>query len=663
MPKLQFPQTDRIASGVAVVTGNIVELLAKRPRAQRRLITVLCDSILNCIAGFLALYLRTGEFFWLGGPLYTLFAASLIFWFPVAWWHRIYSSLLRFSGGRAVFTLLRAFAFYALAMAILFMVITIPGVPRTMGFLQPIVFLLLVLFVRFAAQFAFTEILGKRRTAGHRKRVAIYGAGRAGQQLANALRLEPQIELVMFVDDDERLHNQTLNGVPIFANGDHTQHFKSVSVDEVLLAIPSAPRQRRLEVAEYLSQLQLKVRSLPSVGGIIDGKVEVSDLREVRIEDLLGREAVPPNPELLLRNVKGKRVLVTGAGGSIGSELCRQIFACEPSALILVENSEFALYRISEELAVLGKRENVDVEIAAELCDVGNRQAIDRTIRRLSPETIFHAAAYKHVPLIEENPSSGMRNNIFGTLNTVLAAERHGTENFTLISTDKAVRPTNIMGASKRVCEMILQSRANEVRVPRFSIVRFGNVLGSSGSVVPKFTKQIADGGPVTITDKRITRYFMTIPEAAQLVIQAGSMAQGGEVFFLEMGNPVKIVDLATAMIHLSGLSEKSSANPAGDIEIHEIGLRPGEKLYEELLLGNAPEPTAHPRISKGMESFIEWSDLSEWLERFCARHSRSDLLQLLREVVPEFNHQDGQTRDLTATSTSLAEVAHPTAY
>lgn len=387
----------------------------------------------------------------------------------------------------------------------------------------------------------------------------------------------------------------------------------TLSISTILLALPSITRKRRNEILSHIRNAQVSVRTLPSVTDLAQGKVSVADLRELDIDDLLGREPVAPNHLLLAKNITGKVVLVTGAGGSIGSELCRQTLALEPTKLLLIEQSEFALYAIHQELEGRLNKSGA-VNIVPLLASVQDDERMHEIMSTWRPNTVYHAAAYKHVPLVEHNPAEGIKNNVLGTLRTALAAAAHGVSDFVFVSTDKAVRPTNIMGASKRLAEMALQALASTHTDIKFTMVRFGNVLGSSGSVVPKFRQQIREGGPVTLTHPEITRYFMTIPEAAQLVIQAGAMAKGGDVFVLNMGQPVKIMDLARRMIELSGLTVKSEDNPDGDIEIELTGLRPGEKLYEELLIGDNPESTSHPRIMKAHEDFIPWTSLKNKL-------------------------------------------------
>ena len=499
-----------------------------------------------------------------------------------------------------------------------------------------------MLFLRLSMRFVVSDYLHfARGKTEERRRLLIYGAGRGGQQLANSLRQEPHLVLVGYIDDDERLSNQHLDGVTVWHSSILDRVLQERRVDEVILAIPSALRVRRREIVTALQARNIHVRMLPGIGQLIDGRFSVNDIRDVQVEDLLGRDAVAPNELLMGRSLLSKNVLVTGAGGSIGSELCRQIIRSRPKRLVLVEQSEYFLYAIENELRQMALAEDCEVELIPELADVADRHSVFRIFRRWQPETVYHAAAYKHVPLVESNPIAGMRNNIFSTLYCALAAEAVGVRRFILVSTDKAVRPTNVMGASKRVCELILQARAQEQDKTLFTMVRFGNVLGSSGSVVPLFKAQIAAGGPVTITHRDVTRYFMTIPEASQLVIQAGGMAEGGEVFVLDMGQPVLIRDLAETMVRLSGLSVRDDAMPHGDIEIVEVGLRPGEKLYEELLIGDNPAPTMHSRIMQAREVVHPWNSLSDILDDLKDYLRQGDVpqsLSTLYKLVPEYS-------------------------
>lgn len=628
--------------------GNTIILsvgwLGALPRRKRQLIVAAIDGLLCAVAVWVAFSLRLGEFYRAETNILLVTIAALVLWYPIASWRGVYRSIIRFSGARAMFGLGTAVVIYTIPMTVLFLANGFAGIPRTIALIQPIVFLALMAVSRLAIRFVLIDIVNGHDADTARRVVAIYGAGSAGQQLALSLRHEPHVRLAAFIDDDVRLAGQQLDRVTVHPSTKLDALLDSNDIDEVLLALPSASRSRRKAIIEVLQKHPVAVRSLPSVGNLIDGEVSVSDLRDVSIDDLLGRDPVRPNELLIGKTVTGKRVMVTGSGGSIGSELCRQILRSRPAELILLERSEYALYAIDVELEALADSLEIHVPIVPILGDVSDRDAVRRIFEACQPETVFHAAAYKHVPLVESNPIAGLRNNIFGTLNACLAAEECGVRNFVLISTDKAVRPTNVMGASKRVCELILQARAqlHGTKGDRtiFTMVRFGNVLGSSGSVVPRFQRQIREGGPVTLTHRDVTRYFMTIPEAAQLVIQAGAMAKGGEVFVLDMGEPVRILDLARSMIHLSGMTVRDKANPDGDIEICEIGLRPGEKLYEELLIGDNPEPTVHERIRRANEAMMSWDDLRASLDRMgslLANGQARAAVALLCDLVPEY--------------------------
>ena len=464
-----------------------------------------------------------------------------------------------------------------------------------------------------------------------RKRVAIYGAGLAGQQIAAALNRSDDYLPVCFIDDKRSLHGQSLSGLKIYSPKKAQAKLGKFGIEEVLLAMPSVGRTRKKELIESFDTADVKIMELPGVTQLVDGKVKVSDIREVDIIDLLGRDPVPPKPELLEKNIKNKVVMVTGAGGSIGSELCRQIVKHQPKMLVLFEMSEFALYSIDRELQAS------DIQIIPVLGSVTNQQKLERIIQEYKVQTVYHAAAYKHVPLVEANPFEGIYNTSIGTQRSVDAAVNQNVETFVLISTDKAVRPTNVMGASKRMAELYCQGLASTNPKTQISIVRFGNVLGSSGSVVPLFKKQIAQGGPVTVTHPEVTRYFMTIPEAAQLVIQAGAMGTGGDVFLLDMGEPVKIVDLAKQMIRLSGF-RAIDENGIGDIEIQFTGLRPGEKLYEELLIdAENVEKTDHERILKSYEKYYGYLEVSEifiQLKNYKYRDDLNELFTILKKYV-----------------------------
>jgi FlaA1/EpsC-like NDP-sugar epimerase len=611
-------------------------------RRTKKIIAFLVDSIICVAAIWLAFSLRLGDWQLWNAPIRNVLIVSFLIWPPIFLLSGVYSSIFRFAGSGTITDLARAISIFLFLMTLVVTVIGLPGVPRTLGILAPILFFLALAMSRIVVRYIISDLLGQRAFGGETKRVLIYGAGSAGQQLALSTRHYPGMYLLGFVDDDRRLRGQRLDGSPVYHSRDLAAQVERLGVTDILLAVPSMNRSKRKGIVDELKRFNVHVQTLPQIQDIVAGKVSIADLREVEVDDLLGRDAVAPNDLLMGHTILGKTVMVTGAGGSIGSELCRQIMAIGPQRLILVEMTEFALYKIEQEL-----RENAaagifrsDIEIYPELINTTAARPVFSVIKAYHPDTIFHAAAYKHVPLVEHNPISGMGNNILSTLNLVQAAELHNVANFILISTDKAVRPTNVMGASKRVCEQILQAKAKMGSQTRFSMVRFGNVLGSSGSVVPRFKDQIARGGPVTLTHKEIIRYFMTIPEAAQLVIQASSMAKGGEVFVLDMGKPVKIYDLAYALIKLSGLTVRDDDNPDGDIAIEEIGLRPGEKLFEELLIGENPTPTKHLRIMQAMEGHMSWQELSAALDQLEAHlhtGNRAAAVSLLRDLVPEY--------------------------
>ncbi len=489
-------------------------------------------------------------------------------------------------------------------------------------------------------------------------RIAIYGAGQAGVQLVSALRNVRDYTPVAFIDDSQELHWTTIGGIKVYPSNRLPDLVKKLEIKEVLLALPSVSKKRQKQILEKLEPLKVKIKVTPPIESLINGELRLQDVRDIEIEDLLGRDAVVPNVHLISSCITGKSVLVTGAGGSIGSELCRQIVTLQPKRLVLLEISEFALYSIKSELSLLCATLGINVEVTPFLGAVSEREKCTRVLRTFKIDTVYHAAAYKHVPLVEHNPIEGIRNNIFGTLRIAEAAIAAEVKNFVLISTDKAVRPTNVMGATKRFAELILQALSRQQTSTRFCMVRFGNVLGSSGSVVPLFRKQIMAGGPLTVTHPEITRYFMTIPEAAQLVLQAGAMGEGGDVFVLDMGDPVKIVDLARRMVHLSGLDVKDEANPDGDIEIQYVGLRPGEKLYEELLIGEDVEGTEHPLIMRAHEVELSWGDLKEALaalnaacDRFDYEEMRSLLLKTVSGYAPQCGIEDYVWHETNKTS------------
>ena len=634
-------------------TALLNEFLLGLPRPAKRALALSADALLCAITVWMGFNLRLESWTAWSHGHFTAFAGAVAFALPLFIIFGLYRAIFRYAGLPALMTVFKAIAFYAVIYGFVFTVIGIPGVPRTVGILQPLLLLLGVAlsrtFVRYWLGGIYQGILGKDGLP----KVLIYGAGSAGRQLAAALKTSPELVVVGLLDDDDRLHGQVLNGLKIYDPNNLLALVSRLHVNQVFLAIPSANRARRNEILELVRAAQVQVRTLPSVIDLAQGRVHVSDLRELDIEDLLGRDPVPPNPLMMGKNITNKVVMVTGAGGSIGSELCRQIVKAKPATLLLVELTEFALYAIHHELEqALTETGSGAIALVPLLANVRDADRMAEILGTWKPSTVYHAAAYKHVPLVEHNPAEGIKNNVHGTMVAALQAALHGVSDFVLVSTDKAVRPTNVMGASKRLAEMVLQAQAHVMTdqggKTRFSMVRFGNVLGSSGSVVPLFRRQIKGGGPITLTDERITRYFMTIPEAAQLVIQAGAMASGGDVFVLDMGEPVKIMDLAHRMVELSGLSVRSDLNPEGDIEIAITGLRPGEKLYEELLIGDNPLPTSHKRIMKAHEEFLSWTALQTQLADLKKALDANDvpvIRSLLKGLVPGYQ-PDGNVVD-----------------
>ena len=573
---------------------------------------------------------------------------------PVFLLFGIYNSVQRFNSFESFYTIFKSVVFYGLLFFSVFLFLNVPIVPLSAGILQPILFLLLTGGGR-----ALPRMLSSRIEHHHQKssnkadNILVYGAGSAGVEIVRAIGRSKKYSVAGFIDDKEDLQGRSINGITVFSSQEAEELVSQGAIKNILLAIPSASRRRRNEVVEQYRKYQVHIQMLPVVEELVEGKVNIFDIKPVDIVDLLGRDPVPLDYALIDQVISSQIILVTGAGGSIGSELCRQLLQARPSTLLLIDNSELNLYSIHRDLTLRSARISSATRIVPLLCDVTNRERISEIVRTFRPQVIYHAAAYKHVPMVEQNPAEGIRNNVFGTRSIAEVARQHGVRSVVLVSTDKAVRPTNIMGASKRLCEMILQALAAEPgHSTCFSMVRFGNVLGSSGSVVPLFRNQIKSGGPLTITHEEITRYFMTIPEAAQLVIQAGAMASSGDLFLLEMGEPVKIVDLARNMIELSGLTLRSSENPDGDIEISFTGLRPGEKLYEELLIGNHSLPSANPRIFKTREHFIPWSALQAELDQLAAAINSNDarsIKSLLKQLIPEYQPTIETTEDLLA--------------
>lgn len=630
-------KTLTIADGI--IRRGVALPLMNAPRGVKRAAIVIMDACICVAATGIAIYLRLGYLPSITQPLVFATVLSVALCISVFWLGRAYRILFRYTSSATVRLLYRNVLVYAVPYAGVFTYWGISGVPRTLGLLQPVILLLLVL----AGRVALAQVIlsfGVERAGGRRPNVLIYGSGSAGRQLLSVLRQSQEMNVLGFIDDDISLSGQILDGLKVYRPTQISAVITDKAISDVLLAIPSATKRRRHEIIDALRHLPVNVRTLPGMLDLVHGRVKVSDLREVAVDDLLGRDRVSPQPGLIRRNIVDRRVLVTGAGGSIGSELCRQIIEGTPTTILLLDHSEFALYSIHQEIEAAVRKAGLTVKVIPLLGSVTDVALMNRMFMHWKPEVVFHAAAYKHVPLVEQNVAEAVRNNVIGTYRLAQAALDHGTAYFVLISTDKAVRPTSIMGTTKRLAEQVLQGLASMQDQTCFCMVRFGNVLGSSGSVVPLFRAQAHAGGPITITHREMTRYFMLIPEAAQLVIQAGAMAKGGEVFLLDMGEPVKIIDLAYSVVALSGLTVRDHTNPDGDIEIREVGLRPGEKLYEELLIGNAPTPSDHPLIMKATENHHSWDTLQSalvLLERLIEQGDERSIIPELRRLVPEF--------------------------
>jgi len=620
---------------------TISQWFLQRPRAVKRTITLVVDFTAIILALWVAFSLRYSTLYYPAIEQLWIFLLAPVVAIPIFIKFGLYRAIVRYLGMRAIWTVVKATTLYTLIFAVIIL-LTGPEltgvVPRTVYGINILILLVFVGGSRLVARWWFSQLnmglAGQIPTAHHAAPVLIYGAGESGAQLAVALRMAHQLRPVAFIDDERSLIGQQINGLNVYPFHKLSYLIEKYDVAELLLTIPSINRSKRNEIIRLLEPYPLHVRTLPSLSDIAKGKVRVTDVQEIDIADLLGREQVSPIDTLLQANITGKVVMVTGAGGSIGSELCRQIIQLKPRALVLFELSEFSLYAIEQELNAMSDE---SVAIFALLGSVQDEKRVTAVCHKFLVDTIYHAAAYKHVPLVEHNTSEGVQNNVFGTLSCAKAAIAANVDTFVLISTDKAVRPTNTMGASKRFAELILQALAEDKDLKghtRFTMVRFGNVLGSSGSVVPLFRQQIANGGPITVTDPRIIRYFMTIPEAAELVIQAGAMGQGGDVFVLDMGEPVHIVDMAKRMIHLSGYVEKDDAHPEGDIEIVYTGLRPGEKLYEELLIGDKVLETEHLKIMRAEESIVSWSDLTVILTELDTANQQGEYQQVRKILV-----------------------------
>jgi FlaA1/EpsC-like NDP-sugar epimerase len=620
----------------------VLDALINLSRRSKKLLLLLIDSVLIVAVIILSFSIRLEHLYLPDGILIWVVLGAPIIAIPIFVRFGLYHTVIRYIGFKALWAIFQAASLYALLWAVIGLMSGVNGIPRSVLLINWFLIILAIGGTRMTARWLLSWADNKTDSS-ESTNVVIYGAGSAGRQLSIALTQSAEYNPVAFMDDNSELNRQSINGIDVVSRDGLKHLIKKKNVTEVLLAIPSLTRAERNEIINYLEPYAVLVRSLPGVTEVAQGKVKVADLGEVSIKDLLGRDSVVSSKELLDFNITNKVVMVTGAGGSIGSELCRQILALKPQILVLYDQSEFALYRINQELINVGMS---NVEILPMLGSVSNRNRLSQIMKRFDVHTIYHAAAYKHVPMVESNNTEGVVNNIFGTLSCAQVAIENGVEIFVLISTDKAVRPTNTMGATKRVAELILQALALKSKT-RFSMVRFGNVLDSSGSVVPLFREQIKGGGPITVTHPEIQRYFMSIPEAVELVIQAGAMGKGGDVFVLDMGNPVRIADLAKKMIHLSGLVVKDKLNPGGDIEIKFTGLRPGEKLYEELLIGDNVSETGNPMILRAEEEMLAWDDLKlilDGLEKAVDSGDSDKLRKLLIKATPGFKPQSDIT-------------------
>ncbi|HEX7892071.1 MAG TPA: nucleoside-diphosphate sugar epimerase/dehydratase [Ramlibacter sp.] len=647
------------------------------PRLAKVLTVLVLDLLISVFATWLAFSVRLDTPYLPTKIAYGVFLLAFATQFASFLHFRLYRVVFRYVSLGSLLGMVRAVALHAAVLLAALVVLRLPEIPRSLGLIQPIIVLVLVAASRaVAGALLRDEALNELIEPGNRARLLIYGAGPAGVQTGMAIAHSRNFRLVGFVDDDPQKRGRTINGHHVYPSEEIAEAVEVQKVTDILLALPGITRAQRNEIIDGLRQLPVHTRTVPAMSDLASGRVAVQDIQELDLEDLLGREPVAPDPELLAMNLAGKVVLVTGAGGSIGGELCRQIVCERPTHLLLVEHNEFGLYSIHNELQALCRNRGLDVELVPLLGSVRNLRRIEEIFSFYRPETVYHAAAYKHVPMVEHNSAEGIDNNVFGTLNVAATAIRTGVRRFVLISTDKAVRPTNVMGASKRMAELILQALAAAHQVDFgdlapggvpvdnrtcFAMVRFGNVLDSSGSVVPLFRKQLEMGGPLTVTHPEVTRYFMTIPEAAQLVLQAGAMAVGGDVFVLDMGEPVRIFDLAQRMVSLSGLSVRDDEHPWGDIEIAITGLRPGEKLYEELLIGDNPQATSHPRIMKAREELVEWQELARQLRVMRSAVEGNDIAQIravLKALVAGYSGSNDIVDHLTPAAATRQEAA-----
>lgn len=611
------------------------------PSQIKILLMVLVDVSLCCLSIWISYYLRLGNFSspieWMTSPM----IISILIYFFVFWFLGIYKTINRSFDIYNIIKLFEAVVIYSIFFILIITIFSVQNVPRTIGFIQPIVFLFLLYCIR--SLFSYLLNYEQLNTKDKKNVALIYGSGNAGVQLMNSLE-NSDLQIEGFLDDNVQLKGRTLNGKKIYNPKDIKKLIKLKNISQVLLAIPSLTRNDRNRIFKEISKYSVTVKTLPTLSDLAEGLVQTADIQEPNLQDLLGREEIEPDYSLMTKNTLKKIVLVTGAGGSIGSELCRQIIKLNPKELILFENNEFALHKIISDLNEI-KRKNYklkNIKVISLLGSISDENIVEKTIKTWKPDTIFHAAAYKHVSLVEQNIIEGIKNNVFGTINVIKSSVSNNISSFVLISTDKAVKPSNIMGATKRLSEIYVQALSqNLISKTNFTIVRFGNVLDSSGSVIPIFKKQIQYGGPLTLSAPNVTRYFMTIPEASSLVIQASAMSKNGDIFVLDMGKPIKIFDLAVKMIRLSGRTIKDKNNKNGDIEIFIKGLYPGEKLHEDLLIGNNPLPTEHPKILKVKDDYIEFDNLNKKLDELKFLIERVEIEKIIiffNDLADEFN-------------------------
>jgi len=609
----------------------MIQTLHKLPRKTKQALMLFYDVVAIIGSIFAAFSIRLGYFYYPeDGMLLLLMAAAPILALSIFSLVGLYHDVIRYMGFKSLLRIAQAVSLYAILWGLIGFMLPIEDFPRSVVLINWLLVIIVIVGSRLFVRWLLSEV-------NVNNNVLIYGAGAAGRQLSNALIESNESKPVAFIDDANEIYRHSINGLTVYSPNDLEDLIERKNIKEVLLAIPSISRTRRNEIINYLAPYPVIVRTLPGVSALAQGKVRVNDLLEIDITDLLGRESVKPNTTLLKINISNKVVLVTGAGGSIGSELCRQIVFLKPKKIVLYDISESSLYIIEQELLNIAIP---NVEVNPIIGSVLDKDRMEVVCKYYEVQTIYHSAAYKHVPLVELNPTQGVLNNSIGTMMASKAAISANVETFVLISTDKAVRPTSVMGASKRIAELVLQALAKQSKNTCFTMVRFGNVLDTSGSVIPLFKKQIKDGGPITVTHSDVMRYFMTIPEAVELVIQAGAMAEGGDVFVLDMGKPVLIYDLAVKMIKLSGLQVLDENNPNGDIEIKYTGLRPGEKLYEELLVDDNFDLTENKLIIRAKEEMISWDKLEPVLTeiREAAFNSDTDkLYKLLSQLVPGY--------------------------